>query len=79
MEDEVRLETASSSAAPVVPRSTNRMKLSCPVCAREFTRAEHLGRHIRSHTKEKPFVCSDCGKQYTRLYFPRIAVLLKRT
>ncbi|KAH7348902.1 hypothetical protein BKA65DRAFT_397962 [Rhexocercosporidium sp. MPI-PUGE-AT-0058] len=38
----------------------------CTYCARSFTRAEHLQRHVRSHTKEKPFKCGACGKGYAR-------------
>ncbi|KAI5805164.1 fungal-specific transcription factor domain-containing protein, partial [Geopyxis carbonaria] len=44
----------------------------CGECKRAFARADHLARHIRSHTQEKPFTCSVCGKQFTR------ADLLKR-
>ncbi|KAE9376327.1 hypothetical protein N431DRAFT_501240 [Stipitochalara longipes BDJ] len=38
----------------------------CSYCSREFNRAEHLQRHVRSHTKEKPFRCGSCGKGYAR-------------
>ncbi|KAG0143557.1 hypothetical protein CROQUDRAFT_672888 [Cronartium quercuum f. sp. fusiforme G11] len=37
-----------------------------PLCTMEFTRAEHLARHERKHTKEKPFLCH-CGKSFSRL------------
>ncbi|KAL7917589.1 hypothetical protein ACQKWADRAFT_306409 [Trichoderma austrokoningii] len=37
----------------------------CPYCGRNFKRPEHLRRHCRTHTKEKPFVCS-CGAAFTR-------------
>ncbi|KAL7965602.1 hypothetical protein HDV63DRAFT_414152 [Trichoderma sp. SZMC 28014] len=38
---------------------------NCPYCGRNFKRPEHLRRHCRTHTKEKPFVCS-CGAAFTR-------------
>ncbi|KAL7912439.1 fungal-specific transcription factor domain-containing protein [Trichoderma velutinum] len=38
---------------------------TCPHCGRDFKRPEHLRRHCRTHTKEKPFVCF-CGAAFTR-------------
>ncbi|KAF7592369.1 hypothetical protein BBP40_000353 [Aspergillus hancockii] len=38
----------------------------CHRCSRSFTRLEHLQRHDRSHTKEKPYVCDKCPKSFTR-------------
>ncbi|KAG0142039.1 hypothetical protein CROQUDRAFT_673774 [Cronartium quercuum f. sp. fusiforme G11] len=37
-----------------------------PTCRLGFSRAEHLSRHERSHTKEKPFQCH-CKKSFSRL------------
>ncbi|KAF5844137.1 hypothetical protein GGP41_001050 [Bipolaris sorokiniana] len=39
--------------------------LVCKFCRRSFNRTEHLQRHERIHTKEKPFTCA-CGKAFTR-------------
>ncbi|KAH3688244.1 hypothetical protein WICPIJ_000769 [Wickerhamomyces pijperi] len=38
----------------------------CEVCMRAFARQEHLKRHERSHTKEKPFLCGVCQRKFSR-------------
>lgn len=37
-----------------------------PPCTLSFTRSEHLARHIRKHTGERPFVCH-CSRRFSRL------------
>src|SRR5579871_3886292 len=41
---------------------------TCPVksCGRLFKRLEHLKRHVRTHTQERPYVCNMCGKKFSR-------------
>jgi len=41
---------------------------SCPFqsCGRLFKRLEHLKRHVRTHTMERPYSCSVCGKRFSR-------------
>ncbi|KAL5341057.1 hypothetical protein BJX70DRAFT_396113 [Aspergillus crustosus] len=41
--------------------------IQCDVCQATFTRHEHLVRHARGHTAEKPFTCTQCGKAFARL------------
>lgn len=38
----------------------------CGVCTRAFARQEHLDRHERSHTKEKPYDCGICERKFSR-------------
>ncbi|KAE8420048.1 hypothetical protein BDV36DRAFT_293697 [Aspergillus pseudocaelatus] len=47
------------------PNKKNRL-FRCQFCAREFQRNEHLQRHERLHTKEKPFGCTACPETFTR-------------
>ncbi|KPM40998.1 hypothetical protein AK830_g5555 [Neonectria ditissima] len=37
----------------------------CTYCSRSFRRPEHLQRHTRTHTKEKPYACP-CGSSFAR-------------
>ncbi|KAI0702639.1 hypothetical protein C8Q76DRAFT_697727 [Earliella scabrosa] len=40
----------------------------CPLfsCGRMFKRMEHLKRHLRTHTLERPFQCERCQKRFSR-------------
>ena len=38
----------------------------CGVCKAEYSRADHLVRHVRSHTKQRPFSCTICSKGFGR-------------
>ncbi|CCM05944.1 uncharacterized protein FIBRA_08183 [Fibroporia radiculosa] len=40
----------------------------CPLfsCGRMFKRTEHLKRHLRTHTLERPYQCQQCQKRFSR-------------
>ncbi|OBA23767.1 hypothetical protein METBIDRAFT_9996 [Metschnikowia bicuspidata var. bicuspidata NRRL YB-4993] len=43
-------------------------KHKCPLCYARFQRPEHVKRHLKSHSSEKPFQCDvpDCGRRFNR-------------
>ncbi|KAJ9124035.1 hypothetical protein QFC22_000828 [Naganishia vaughanmartiniae] len=36
------------------------------VCGATFTRPQHVGRHMRSHTGDKPYHCKECPEKFAR-------------
>ncbi|KAI1754715.1 hypothetical protein F4782DRAFT_457038 [Xylaria castorea] len=49
-----------------MPRGRPRVVVApCRQCGKQFKRQEHLVRHERTHTQERPFAC-DCGNRFTR-------------
>lgn len=43
-------------------------KHKCPLCYARFQRPEHVKRHLKSHSTDKPFQCdfAECGRRFNR-------------
>jgi hypothetical protein len=46
--------------------ATEKPTKKCHLCNRQFVKGEHLVRHVRTHTKERPFSCKICSKVFVR-------------
>jgi transcription factor STE12 len=68
-ESPMPMDMSRSSVTPGPgDRDSPAKTFTCPVpaCGRLFKRLEHLKRHVRTHTQERPYVCSICSKKFSR-------------
>ncbi|GMF77863.1 unnamed protein product [Aspergillus oryzae] len=66
--EEATLSDRNNYDNEIQPTSTGSSQTKCSICHSTFRRPEHLKRHFRSHTKEKPFECTQCGRHFSRTY-----------
>ncbi|KAF7365339.1 hypothetical protein MVEN_00405900 [Mycena venus] len=61
--------TAESAQFQGGPGELETKAFICPLfsCGRLFKRMEHLRRHLRTHTMERPFACPRCNKRFSRI------------
>ncbi|KAI4854439.1 hypothetical protein E4T44_00175 [Aureobasidium sp. EXF-8845] len=59
------MSTHQAAEAQTVPATTPLFQ--CTVCQRAFSRIDHLSRHVRTHTLEKPYNCEFCEKKFSRM------------
>lgn len=59
------INNASSDAASL-PGKGKRYHCCFPDCGKEFSTSGHLARHLRIHTGEKNYACSECGARFSR-------------
>ncbi|KAG6910453.1 hypothetical protein DXG01_010378 [Tephrocybe rancida] len=59
---------AQQQDAPDGTPATKTKAFVCPLfsCGRMFKRMEHLKRHLRTHTMERPYACPQCNKKFSR-------------
>ena len=68
---------------PYSQEIANLMLDQCPHCTYSTKRVDHLQRHIRTHTGEKPYTCRKCGQCFpqssTRNRHESIVVNIRQT
>ncbi|KAK4548558.1 hypothetical protein LTR36_009468 [Oleoguttula mirabilis] len=56
----------SATASEMAPYPQKSHSCPIPMCGRLFKRLEHLKRHVRTHTQERPYLCNLCNKAFSR-------------
>lgn len=56
--------TKTNRSLPSNKDGENTIYHKCPLCFRPFKNKSNIKTHIRTHTKEKPYVCEICNKAF---------------
>ncbi|KAH7420254.1 hypothetical protein BKA64DRAFT_37196 [Cadophora sp. MPI-SDFR-AT-0126] len=59
-------ETADGQGPAASAPNKVKKRFLCQHCQRRFARLEHLQRHERIHTQDKPFSCQQCDSHFSR-------------
>ncbi|KAI0012560.1 hypothetical protein F4779DRAFT_40719 [Xylariaceae sp. FL0662B] len=62
----LRISDMSHYSHPINSPPREEHVLKCDECSRSFRKDIHLERHLRIHSKAKPFTCSGCDKGFSR-------------
>ncbi|CAM1509703.1 Fc.00g000380.m01.CDS01 [Cosmosporella sp. VM-42] len=60
------MAAVSDQDQPQSPSDKPNKRFQCSRCQRRFARLEHLQRHGRTHTQERPFSCTQCESRFNR-------------
>lgn len=60
--------TTSTSSTSLSDMENSEKQFKCHTCIKAFRRLEHLKRHLKVHTDERPYVCdvSGCNRKFSR-------------
>ena len=54
--------SSSRPTLSIMPQSSR----TCEYCGTSYSKKEHYERHLRTHTRERPFNCARCSSKFSR-------------
>ncbi|XP_035713672.1 zinc finger protein 816-like [Folsomia candida] len=65
--DKTYLQKSEAVRHAKIEHAQNPVRFRCTLCEKEFKTKGKLGRHILSHTTEKPHNCATCGRSFAEV------------